>query len=119
MNKKALKQQYKQEARPAGVFQIRNTVNGKVQVAGTMNLDGSRNRFSFEQKVGSVTKNRALQEEWKEFGADAFVFEVLEELEARDDTEADRRADVEVLEALWIEKLQPFGDRGYNSPPKA
>lgn len=61
----------------------------------------------------------ALQKEWKQFGAESFEFTELEILEAADDPTYDPAEDLRVLEALWIEKLSPFGDKGYNNPPKA
>lgn len=52
MNKKDLKREYKQTLRPMGVFQIRNTVNEKVFIGSTLNLDGIFNRHEFQLKAG-------------------------------------------------------------------
>ena len=57
--------------------------------------------------------------EWKQFGSENFEFKELEILEPADDPSYDPAEDLDVLEALWIEKLTPFGDKGYSKPPKA
>lgn len=117
MDRKELIQQYKSTVRPAGVYQVRNTVNGRVLVGSSLNLDGRRNRFGFEVKTGSIGNNAELNRDWKAFGAEAFVFEVLEELEA-EDPQHDYRDELAELEKKWLEKLQPYGERGYNRLPR-
>jgi hypothetical protein len=53
-------------------------------------------------------------------GANAFTFEVLDTLTAPPDQPGyDPADDLRVLEALWLERLQPFGERGYMVEPKA
>lgn len=100
-----------------GVFQIRNLENGKVFVGSTMNLAGIFNRFKFELKTGNHL-NKSLQKDWNEFGADNFAFEILEEVFPRENPEYNYKSDVECLEDLWLEKLEPYGDKGYNKPKK-
>lgn len=98
-----------------GVFQIRNLSNDKVFVGSTMNLDGILNRHEFQLKSG-VHANKELQADWSKLGGESFAFEILEELMPRENL--DYKAEVEALEDLWLEKLQPFGDKGYNEPKK-
>lgn len=100
-----------------GVFQIRNLVNDKVFVGSTLNLPGIINRHKFELQMGGH-KNHALQTEWKEFGADKFAFEILDELTPVSDPQHDYREDLAFLEEMWLEKLLPYGERGYNEPKK-
>jgi hypothetical protein len=59
-----------------------------------------------------------LQSEWKEFGSDAFEFKELEILEPGDDPAYNPAEDLQVLEDLWVEKLKPFEEKGYNKPLK-
>jgi hypothetical protein len=47
--------------------------------------------------------------------ADAFEFEILDTLTPSDEPDYDPSDDLRVLESLWIEKLSPFDDRGYNT----
>jgi hypothetical protein len=110
--KKELVQQYKVIKTEAGVFQIKNTINHKVLVSSTMNLR-SLNGKRIELQMGGH-RNRALQQEWKEYGEDAFVFEVLEVLEKQDNPFFDAKDALKKLEEKWMEQLQPFGDRGYH-----
>ena len=96
-----------------GVFQIRNVTNERVFVASSMNLPGAFNSNRFQLEMGNH-RNKMLQADWNELGADKFEFEILEEVPERSDTGYDYKADVEFLEDLWLEKLEPYDDRGYN-----
>ena len=113
MNKKELKQNYLQTPRPMGVFQIRNLTNEKVWIGKSENLDGILNRHEFALKANGH-QNKQLQADWNELGADKFAFEILEELEYRDNL--DLKKELEFLEDMWLEKLEPFGNKGYNEP---
>ena len=117
MNKKELKREYKQTLRPIGVFRIRNMANEKVFIGSSLNLDGIFNRHEFQLKMGGHP-NKALQSDWNRFGAENFEFEILEELFPRENPDYDYRADLEVLKDLWLEKLEPYGDKGYNERKK-
>ncbi len=110
--KKELKQLYKEAEIPAGVYQIKNTSNQKVFIGSSMNLNGM-NGQRFQLEMGSH-RNKKLQQEWQEFGAEAFVFEVLETLKKKEEGYFDARGVLKKLEAKWLDQLQPFGDRGYN-----
>jgi hypothetical protein len=119
MDRKALKQQYLQMRRPMGVFQLRNQVNGRILVESSLNLDARRHRFEYEVEHGSVSHNKALQEDWARDGGANFVFEILEQLKPHDDPQHDYRFELAELEKAWLEKLQPYGERGYNRLPAA
>lgn len=107
-----LNQIYKEIKIEAGVYQIRNTKNGKIFVAGTNNLK-TINGKRFELQMGT-SYNKPLQQEWKEYGDDAFVFEILETIVPKQDPFYDLKGAVSKREAYWIEKLEPFGEKGYN-----
>jgi hypothetical protein len=64
-------------------------------------------------KLGSH-RNRELQRDWGEAGPEAFVFETLDTLEPREEAGFDAAAELRVLEALWLERLSPYGEQGYN-----
>lgn len=118
MSKRAdLKRAYKETEKQSGVFQVKNTVNGKVLLAGTRNLHGPLNRHLFTLKLGTHL-NKQLQADWNQYGEAAFVFEVLEVVEKRDEEGFSMEEALGALERKWVEKLQPFGDRGYNVSPK-
>jgi hypothetical protein len=113
MNKKDAIREYKMSHRPMGVFQIRNKTNGKVLIDSSNNIPGKINRHTFALNAGQHG-SRSLQADWNEFGSSAFEFETIEPLEPRDDPKYDYRSDLETLEELWLEKVQPFGENGYN-----
>ena|SRR5688572_3147196 len=117
MDKKAAKLAYKASRRPMGIFQIRNEVSGRIFVGSSMDLAAMFNRIRFQLFAGAHP-NKELEADWKRLGADKFTFEVLEELIPREDANYDYRADLETLEDLWLEKLQPYGERGYNERKK-
>lgn len=100
-----------------GVFQIRNTVNEKLFVGSTMDLSAMFNRIRFQLYAGAHP-NKALEADWMRYGTGRFEFEILEEVFSREDPSYDYAADLETLEDLWLEKLQPYGERGYNEPKK-
>ena len=109
-----LKRQYKMTPPPMGVYRIRNLENGKVMIGSAMNLPGILNSNRFQLKMGSHP-NKELLAEWKFLGEEKFVFEVLDELDPKDEApDHDYRADLAALEELWIEREQPFGVRGYH-----
>jgi hypothetical protein len=113
VGRKALKRAAGERPRRMGVYQIRNLTNEKVLVGGTLNLDAIFHRHEFELRNGRH-RNTLLQKEWDQFGSDNFVFEVLDELSPTDPTDHDYRADVELLEKVWLAKIQPYGEAGYN-----
>lgn len=95
-----------------GIFQIRNLANEKVFVAAGVNLQGliNRHRFALEQGAHASTE---LQSDWNQLGSDSFAFEILDQMEPRDDASQSKR-DLASLKDLWMEKLQPYDERGYN-----
>ncbi|MBI3170460.1 MAG: GIY-YIG nuclease family protein [Chloroflexi bacterium] len=110
--KKDLQREYKERAKPAGVYQVKNTANGKVLLGSSLNLEGPLNRHKFMLKIGSHT-NKTLQNDWSEFSPDAFVFEILEEVKMKNDPNFNLQDELTLLEMIWLEKLQPV-ERGYN-----
>jgi hypothetical protein len=110
---KRLKKEYQSRRRASGVFLIRNMVNEKVFVCVGLDLAGIINSHKYQLKMG-VHQNRRLQSDWNEFGGESFAFEILDQLEPREDMSDDGREDLAFLEELWLEKLQPFGTCSYN-----
>lgn len=110
---KELKEEYKQMKFPMGVFQIRNIVNGKVFIDSSTNMNSKWNRHRVQLKIGSnwITE---LQNDWNKFGEDKFVFEVLSELEHKDDDSIDYKKELLLLEEMITDELKPFGEKGYN-----
>ena len=110
--RKELNREYVERVRPAGIYQVKNTLNGNMLLGSSMNLEGPLNRHKFMLKIGGHT-NKALQNDWNEFGPDAFVFEILEEVDMKDDPNFNLQDELTLLEMIWLEKLQPV-ENGYN-----
>ncbi|MCJ8015138.1 DUF2087 domain-containing protein [Paenibacillus sp. KQZ6P-2] len=121
--RKELVDEYMSTPRPMGVFQIRNKENGKIYVISSTNLPGTIN--SQKAKLSSdYHVSRTLQKDWKELGEEAFAFEILEELEpdpqAANDLKQQKiyKDKVAKMEKEWLEKLQPYDEKGYNKRPR-
>lgn len=112
-SQKELKRAYKEKKAVAGVFQIKNHQNGKVFLGSSLNIEGPLNAQEFMLGSGSH-RNRALQADYKHYGAAAFTFDVLGVVEIKDKPGFNISNELEVLENLWLEELDPFGDKGYN-----
>lgn len=115
--RREIKRAVKQSAAPMGIYQLRCTENGRVYVAASRNLDGERNSRLFQLRMGKVVFSPELQKDLDAHGAKAFVFEVLAGLKPPKPGNDPERA-LAKLELEWLEKLQPFGEKGYNSERK-
>ncbi|MHB8080011.1 MAG: GIY-YIG nuclease family protein [Candidatus Krumholzibacteriia bacterium] len=117
MDRKALRREYQETPRPMGVFRVHNTANGKSFVGSSVDLPAMLNRQRAQLGFGGHP-NRELQREWREMGAQAFAFEVLDTLKPREEPGWDPAGELRALEALWLEKLSPYDAQGYNVRPK-
>lgn len=113
-SKQDIKREYRERKKPAGIFQIRNLANGRILLGSSLNLEGPLNSHKFMLTIGSH-RNEKLQKEWNEFGPKNFVFEILEVVKVKDDPDFNLNDELTLLEQIWLEKLKPFGDRGYNT----
>lgn len=113
--RRALIRQYKETPRPAGVYAIRNRLDGRIYVGGSLDVEGAMNRARFELNMRSH-RSKALLHDWIAHGADHFSFEVVDRVKERKDPDFDREAELEKLLSLWQEELQCFGANGYNTP---
>ena len=103
--KKELISQYKEREIIGGVYAIKNTLNNKMLLEATADLQGGKNRFEFSQKTGSCIHPK-LQNDWNKQGKQQFVFEVMEELKKGETQTAEEfKADIDVLKEIWLDKL--------------
>lgn len=114
-NRKGLLEEYKQLKTYMGVTQITNNASGKIHIAAYPNLKNKWLTLQGQLNMG-MHINSQLQKDWTEQGPEAFSYKVLEEKAT--DKVTDVRWEVKQMEKSWLEKLQPYGDRGYNKPPK-
>lgn len=112
--KKELKQMYKETPIEGGVFQIKNNVNGKIFIGSTRNFK-TINGLKFSLEAGSAPPtNKELQEDWNHYGTSAFSIDKLETLKKKDDPYFNEKEALQELEEKWLDKLQPYAERGYN-----
>jgi len=112
-NQKALKEAFRQKKFRIGVFQLRNLTNQKILIGSNVNLDAYWNRMRSELKLGAF-RNAELQQEWNEFGETSFAFEILAEIQQDESQSRNYAREAKELEKLYVDELQPFGERGYH-----
>jgi hypothetical protein len=117
-SKAELKRAYKENPPAAGVFRITNVANEKIFLGKGMNVRGILNSQQAKLHAG-LHPCRELQQDFDKLGAGKFVFEIIDELVSCDKSPREMQDDLVALEELWLEKLRPYGDRGYNKPPSA
>ncbi len=110
-DKKELKRHYKELKKEGGVYQIKNKINNKILLLATANLKTVNGKL-MQLRMGSYL-NVELQKEWSHYGEESFTVEVLESISQQDDN---FKFKLEQLEEKWLEKLNPYGERGYNMP---
>jgi len=104
-SKKELQAQYKEREIIGGICAIKNTLNNKILLEATTDLQASKNRFEFSQKTGSCVHMK-LQSDWSKQGGGQFVFEIIEELKKGDaQTAKEFKADIDILMEIWLEKI--------------
>ena len=113
IDKKKLKEDYKNMIPAKGIFSIKNNKNGKTFLGSSLNLHGVLNKNKFILKMGSH-KNERLQKDWNVFGEESFTFEILETLAIKEDTNYNYDEDLKILEMIWVEKYKPFAEKCYN-----
>jgi group I intron endonuclease len=114
MNKKELINQYKQTIQPMGIYQIKNKKNDKIYIGSAKDLRGIINRDKFQLKNG-LHLNTEMQKDYNEIGEEGFSFDILDYLKPKDDLNYDYTDELKLLEEMWLEKLQPYNEKGYNT----
>ncbi|GLC81661.1 GIY-YIG nuclease family protein [Lacrimispora brassicae] len=105
LSKKDLKEQYKNRVLIGGVYCIKCNDNINFGIRATKDMQGSKNRFAFFVSTDSCPETSMI-EAWKQFGASAFSFEILEEIQKKEtQTEREFSDDVNTLLEMWTEKL--------------
>ncbi|THF76351.1 GIY-YIG nuclease family protein [Cohnella fermenti] len=111
--RKELQEEYKQIKTYMGVVRLTNRVSGKMFIDAYPNLKNKWMTLQMQLDMGRFA-NAELQKDWNELGKDAFEYEVLEQKDTTD--VADVRWETKMMGKRWLEKLQPYGDSGYNRP---
>ncbi|MBN7772117.1 GIY-YIG nuclease family protein [Clostridium aminobutyricum] len=109
--RKELVEQYKQIKIYMGIFQIKNEKNGKIYIGTCSNLKNRWLTLRGQLEIGRFA-NAELQKEWKQQGPEVFDYEVLEQKEVKPET--DVKWELKQMEKMWLVKLQPYDEKGYN-----
>lgn len=105
-NRKELVSEYKERNIIGGVYAIRNTLNSKILLLSATDLHGCKNRFDFSQKLNNCTYIK-LQQDWQRHGNGIFVFEILDQLEKKENqTEKQFKEEIKILYEIWKEKYE-------------
>ena len=113
MDKKDIKKAYKQKPPDMGIYQVKNLASGKIYVGRAMDLNGKLNSERFQLKNG-MHMNREMQKDFNELGEEKFAFEVLDRLQPQQGAGHDLGQELKELEAIWLDKLRPYNNKGYN-----
>ncbi|WP_053956708.1 GIY-YIG nuclease family protein [Inediibacterium massiliense] len=106
LSKKAMKEQYKNRVIIGGIYCIKCNANTNFWIRATTDMQGSKNRFVFSVSTNSCPEG-CMIEAWNQFGASAFSFEILEEIQKKEtQTAREFSDDVSTLLELWTEKLE-------------
>jgi len=111
--RKELKEEYKQMKFKMGAFQIKNNINGKIFIGSSLDLTAIWHAQRLQLDIG-IHPNSELQKDWKEYGAESFSYEILDEIKQVEDKPIDYAKEIKILEEMTIEELQPFENKGYN-----
>lgn len=105
LTRKALKDQYKNRVLTGGIYRIQCIGDDSFWLRTSLDMQGSKNRFAFSKTTNSCPEICMLKA-WEQYGATAFSFEIVEELEKKDiQTERQFSDDINTLLELWEEKL--------------
>jgi hypothetical protein len=113
MDKKEIREQYKRLPPDMGIYLVKNLASGKILIGRAMDLNGKINSERFQLKNG-MHMNRELQKDFSDLGEDKFAFEVVDRLRPKESPDRDPGQELKELEEIWLDKLQPYGERGYH-----
>lgn len=105
--RRELKTAYRENPPAAGVYAITNTQRKRTLLGASANLPSVENKLAFARSTGLPgALDVRLRKDLAADGLDALSFEVLEELvPVPGQTDAELKADLDVLLGLWREKL--------------
>lgn len=95
-----------------GIYAVRHLPSGRMLLGTSPNLVGALNGHRFRLDAG-MHPEKAMLEDWRRDGPDAFAFEILDELDPPED-ERKAESDLDELLALWCERLGRRPDQGYS-----
>jgi hypothetical protein len=105
MDRKELKDAYKQRKVTGGIYRVTNKRTGMYLFGFAPDIQAKQNAFGFSVSSSVVFDNR-LRGDWEAFSGESFDFEVLETLDKKkDQTQEQFVEDLKTLAEIWDEKL--------------
>jgi hypothetical protein len=113
INKKEIKKEYKNQKHPVGLYAVKNKRDNKMFIGASLNLPAKIRGITFELEHGSHTYDN-LRNDYKILGKENFEIFILDQIEVKDETDRELQAELETLEAMWVDKLKNEGVTFYN-----
>jgi hypothetical protein len=104
--KKELKNRYKNRVVIGGIYCITCKGNGRTWIKTTRDMRSQLSQFQFAMSTNSCPQP-GMYEEWSKYGAEAFSFTVLEEIQKGEkQTDSEFLEDIHTLLEMWHEKQE-------------
>lgn len=113
IDKNEIKRKYKEFKPTIGVYKIENKATGKFFIGSNLNIEARFNRYKMEATWG-LEQNIDFFNDLKKYGYDGFTFTIIDKIKPKDDPNYNYRKELLELEEMWLNELQPYGERGYN-----
>ena len=91
-----------------GIYAVKISRSDTIIIGCGTDIQAKINRHKTELRFGSH-RNSQLQEAWNSLGENAVEFEVLDVLEHKEDSKSNTAQELQVLEEMWIHKLEQAG----------
>jgi len=113
INKKEITKEYKNQKHPAGLFAVKNKIDNIMFIGHSVNLPAKMRGIAFELEIGSHTYHN-LANDYKRLGKENFEIFILDQIEVKEETDRELKAELEILEEMWVDKLKREGVTFYN-----
>lgn len=111
--RKEIKIEYKEQKFELGVFEIRNKIENKIFIDSSNNIPAKFNRHKFQLNAG-LHPNKEMQADWNKYGEINFEFNVIEEIEQKDEIRNYSKK-LKELEKKYVTEAESKAIKIYNS----
>lgn len=111
--RKEIKIEYKEQKFELGVFEIRNKIENKIFIDSSNNIPAKFNRHKFQLNAG-LHPNKEMQADWNKYGEINFEFNLIEEIEQKDEIR-DYSKKLKELEKKYLTEAESKAIKIYNS----
>lgn len=110
--RKEIKIEFKEQKFELGVFEIRNKIDNKIFIDSGNNIPAKFNRHKFQLNAG-LHPNKEMQTDWNKYGEINFEFNVIEEIEQKDEIK-DYSKKLKELVKKYLTEAESKGINIYN-----